>query len=138
MLDRGSCTLSLKYRKNFPERFANPINKRVHSTSLFRIFASLEGNISCILNSVCINLYITYHRNDLFFFSFFFLSQTLFYAFSIDVNKFSDVTSSTLIKRRDSVLKEMFPPGNYKLYFPQKLAKLLQICNTLNYYMIYK
>ena len=37
------------------EIFANPINKVVHNTTLFIRFASLEGNISCILNPVCIN-----------------------------------------------------------------------------------
>ena len=44
----------------FHERFANPISKRVHSTSLFIRFASLVGNISCILNSVCIKICIPY------------------------------------------------------------------------------
>ena len=36
----------------------------------------------------------------------------------------SDVTSSTLVVRRDSILKEIFSHGNYKLYFPQKLLKI--------------
>ena len=97
-----------KIQEILPERFANPINKRGHSTSLFIRFASLEGNISCILNSVCINLYITCHKMSCFFFL-----RILFYGLSNDVKKFCDVTSSTLIARRDSVLKEIFPPWNY-------------------------
>ena len=48
------------------ERFADLIHKRVHSTSLFIRLANLEGNISCKLNSACMNLYITYHKNDFF------------------------------------------------------------------------
>ena len=48
----------------------------------------------------------------------------LFYALSDDINKFRDVTSSTLMARRDSILKEIFPPGNYKIYFMQKLLKV--------------
>ena len=66
--------LSLKYRKIFPKRFANPMHKRVHNTRLFIRFASLEGTISCILNSVCINLYTIYHKHDLF------SSDSIFYA----------------------------------------------------------
>ena len=50
-----------------------------------------------------------------------FFSDSVLYALSNDVNKFCDVTSSTLVARRDSVLKKIFPTGNYKLYFPQKL-----------------
>ena len=54
-----------KIEEIFPERVANPINKRVlYSTSLFIRFASIEGNVSCVLSLVCINLYITYHKND--------------------------------------------------------------------------
>ena len=34
------------------------------STSLFIRFVSLKENISYILNSRCINLYITCHEND--------------------------------------------------------------------------
>ena len=34
-----------KIQEIVPERQANPINKRVHSTSLFLRFASLEGII---------------------------------------------------------------------------------------------
>ena len=49
------------------------------------------------------------------------LYPILFYALLNDVNKFCDVRSSTLVARRDNVLKEIFPPGNYKLYFQQKL-----------------
>ena len=37
---------------------------------------------------------------------------------------FCDITSSTHVARHDSILKEIFPPGNYKLYFPQKLLKI--------------
>ena len=33
-------------------------------------------------------------------------------------------TSTTLVARRDSVLKEIFPPGSHKLYFPQILLKI--------------
>ena len=43
-----------------------------------------------------------------------FFLRILFYDLSNDVKKFSDVTSSTLVSRRDSVLKEIVPPGNYK------------------------
>ena len=32
---------------------------------------------------------------------------------------FFDVTSSTLVVQHDSILMEIFPIGNYKLYFPQ-------------------
>ena len=49
--------IEVKIQEIFLEKFANPINKRVHSTILFIRFASLKGNISCILNSVCINIY---------------------------------------------------------------------------------
>ena len=65
----------------------------------------------------------------LFFFLFFFfvvvffLSADLFYAISNDVNKFCDGTSSTLVERRDSVLKEIVLTRKHKLYFPQKLLK---------------
>ena len=71
---------------------------------LFIRFACLEGHISSILNSVCINLYITYHKNDFFL-------RVPFYALSNGVNKFCDVMSSTLIARRDSVVKEYFLLG---------------------------
>ena len=54
----------------------------------------------------------------------FFFLQILFYALSNDISKFCDVTSSTHVGRRDNVLNEVFPPGNYKLYFPQKLLKI--------------
>ena len=50
-----------KIQEIFPERFANLLKKLVHRTSLFIRFASLEGDISCTLNSACINLYITHH-----------------------------------------------------------------------------
>ena len=46
------------------EIFHKWINKQMLCTGLFIRFESLEGNISCIFNSVCINLYITYHKND--------------------------------------------------------------------------
>ena len=62
------------------ERFANPIDKLVHSTSLFILYASLKGNIFLILNSMSIKLYITYHKNEIFFFGFCF---TLFQMTSI-------------------------------------------------------
>ena len=101
-----------------PHRLANPINKQVHSKSLFIRFACLEGNIFCILNSVCINLHITSQKTIFFL-------QILFYALLNDVNNFCDFTSSTLVARRGSVLKEIFTFGNYKLYFPQKLPKIV-------------
>ena len=109
-----------KIQEIFPEGFANPINKRVHSTSLFIRFTSLEAYVSCILNSVCINLYITYYKNAFFL-------RILFYALSNDTNTFCDATSSILVARRDNVLKEIFPPGNDTLYFPQKLLKIYDI-----------
>ena len=75
-----------KIQEIIPKRFAkNQINKSVHSMSLFIRFASLEGNISCILKSVCINFYIIYHKND-------FYLQILFYALSDGVSKFCNVT----------------------------------------------
>ena len=63
------------------------------------------------------NLYITYHKNDFFL-------RILFYALSNDGNKFCDVTSSTLVARRNNVLKEIFPSGNYNLYSPQILLNI--------------
>ena len=105
-----------KIQEIFPKRFANAINKPVHSKCLFIRFVNLEGNISCILNPVCINLYITYHKNDVFL-------HILFQALSNKVNKFCKVTSSTLTVPCDSIQKEIFPTGNYKFYFPQKLLK---------------
>ena len=80
-------------------------------------FARLEGNISCILNSVCINSYITYHEMIFFL-------RILFYNLSNDVNILRHYVIHTRRARRDSVLKETFPPGNYKLYFLQKLLKI--------------
>ena len=56
-----------KIQKIFLNRFANLINKRVHRRNLFIRLAGLEANISCIFNSPCINIYITYHKNDFFF-----------------------------------------------------------------------
>ena len=55
-----------------------------------------------------------------------FFHWILFYALSNDVKKFFVVTSSTLGTRRDSILKEIFPPGNYmyKLDYMQKLLKI--------------
>ena len=88
----------------------------MHSKSLFIRFASLEGNISCILNSVCINIYYMSKK--------WFLLQILFFALSNNAKKFSDFTSSTLIARRASILKKIFPLGNNKLYLPQKLLKI--------------
>ena len=38
-------------------------------------------------------------------------------------------SSPTLVMRCDSVLKEIFPPGNYKLYFRQKL--LLKLASDM-------
>ena len=51
-----------------------------------------------------------------------FFLQILFYILSNDINKFCDVTSSTLVAQYDSILKEIFPPGNYKLYFPAEIT----------------
>ena len=82
-------------------------------------FASLEYFL--ILNSICVNLYITCHKNDFFLW-------ILFYDVSNDIKKLCDITSATLVVRHDSILKEIFPPGNYivyyKLYFLQKLLKI--------------
>ena len=58
-INRDSSTSTFRYRKYFP-RVANPINKRVHSKSLFIGFASLEGNISWIWKSMWFNQYITF------------------------------------------------------------------------------
>ena len=90
-----------KIQEIFPERFANPINKQVHYTlSLFNVrFSSLEGNISSVLNPMCINLYITYHKNN-------FYLQTLLYSFEVFKQCF--ITSSTSIMRRDSNLNQIF------------------------------
>ena len=52
-----------------------------------------------------------------------FFLRILFYALSNDVIKFCNITSSTHAARRDVVLKEILPPGNYKLYFSQKVLK---------------
>ena len=82
------------------------INKCISTTSFIR-FASIKGNISGILNIICINLYCTYHKNVCFCF----FVQILFYTlltFSNDFNKFWDVTSSVLVARSDIVLKETF------------------------------
>ena len=46
-----------KMQEIFPSRLANPINKLALRTCLFIRFATLSGNISCIL-SMWINLYI--------------------------------------------------------------------------------
>ena len=49
--------------------------------------------------------------NDFFFFGFCFtlFQMTSKYALSNDVNKFCNITSVTLVARRDSVLKEILP-----------------------------
>ena len=73
----------------------------------------------CICQTQCVLTYIL-HTIKIFFF--FFL--ILFYTLSNDASKFCDVTSSTLVMWHDSILKEMFPPGNYKLYYTQKLLKI--------------
>ena len=44
-----------------------------------------------------------------------------FYAPSNDVNVFCDATLFTVVVQCDSPLQEIFPPGYYKLYVPQKL-----------------
>ena len=59
-----------------------------------------RGKYSCILNSVCINLYITYNKKMIFFYL-----RILISALSNDVNTICDATSSTLVARRDNVLK---------------------------------
>ena len=58
--------LEIKIRKIFPERVANLINKinESDSRSLFIRFSSLDRNISRVLNTRCINLNITCHKND--------------------------------------------------------------------------
>ena len=62
--------IDFQIQEIFPETVANPINKRVHSTSLFIEFASLEGNISCIWKSMWINRYIIFFFKDHFKFNF--------------------------------------------------------------------
>ena len=52
--------IDFQIQEIFPERVANPINKRVRSTSLFIGFASLEGNISFIWKPMWFNQYITF------------------------------------------------------------------------------
>ena len=52
-----------KIQEIFLSRPANLINEVVLCTHLFIRFASLSKNISCILNSGCINLYILLTRN---------------------------------------------------------------------------
>ena len=84
--------------------------------SLFIRFVSLEGNISFILNLVCINLHIAYHKVIFFLW-------ILCYALSNDVNKFCKVKSSKLVVLRDRVLKEIIPPENYKLYSSRNNSK---------------
>ena len=68
------------------------------SMTLFIRFASLQGNISCILNPMCISVYIyTYHKKC-------FCLQILFYiplTFSNDINKFYDMSLSTLVAWRN-------------------------------------
>ena len=50
-----------KIQEIFPSRTATPINKLVQHTRLFTGLATLEGNISCTLKSMWINVYtITY------------------------------------------------------------------------------
>ena len=106
------------------------------SISLFTRFTDLNGNLSCILNSMRINLYIPCHKKVFFFF--FFLLLLLFLlgilfctllTFSHGVTKFGDVTSSTLVKQRDSVLTG--------IYFFQEQQKL-QICIGLEKRPIYR
>ena len=58
-----------------------------------------------------------------------FFLQILFYPLSNDISKFCDVMSSILVTWRDNILKEIFSPGNYKLYFPQKL--MLKIASDM-------
>ena len=58
--------LDSKIQEIIPKRFAYLINKGMHNISLFIRFESLGANISSILNSVCIYLYIIYYKNDLF------------------------------------------------------------------------
>ena len=48
-----------KIQEIFPSRLANLINKLVLYSRLFIGFANLSGNISSILNSGCINLYLS-------------------------------------------------------------------------------
>ena len=88
-------------------QIANSINKR---------FASLEGNISCVLKSRCINLYI--NNIDMIFpfrFSFTHGLMTL----SNHVSKIYDVTSATLIELCDSALKGFYALG-FKIYISSR------------------
>ena len=43
--------IDFQIQEIFPSRLANPINKRVRSTSLFIGFATLSENSSCILKT---------------------------------------------------------------------------------------
>ena len=65
-INRGQCTLNSKYRKYFPREICKSDKQMLHSMRLFIKFVNLKGNISCISNSVCIKLYITYHKKDVF------------------------------------------------------------------------
>ena len=58
----------------------------------------------------------------IFFFFFFFFGFS-FNTLSYDANMFCDVTSSALVVRRDIVLKEICPPGNYRLNFPNEIVE---------------
>ena len=113
-----------KIQEVFPERFANPINKRL---SVFIRFASLEGNISCVLNSKCINFHI------LHIIKWFLFLQSLFYtvlAFSNDIIKFCDVRSSTFVGRRDGGLREIFL-CSWRKYF---LLGIINYISRRNYW----
>ena len=76
----------------FSKRVANPINKRVCSTSLFIGFANPEGNISHIWKSTWINQYIT----------FFFVEHFKFISIYFHVLKRS-VLSIATITRKDTL-----------------------------------
>ena len=64
--------------------------------------SSLERNSSCVLNSRCVNFYITYHY-CLFL-------HILFYVFSMlsdDINKFYNVMTLSLVRWHDSILESI-------------------------------
>ena len=63
-----------------PERATNPTLKEMQMHE----FANLEGNISCVSNSRCINPYIIHYKNDLFFVKILFCDPLTFLG---DVNK---------------------------------------------------
>ena len=97
-------------------------------------FASLKGNISCIL----IQAVLTYILHIIKMLLFLFL-QILFYTivtFSNDINKFCNITSFTLIAQCDSVLKEIYLCSKRKYFFLRNISyacisQLLKVASVI-------